>query len=115
MIKSCPVNLFSSKKFATAKQAAAFIDLIPQLNGSEKIKGKTTMSKNGPFRVRAKLFLAAISASTHNPDIRVQRRRLLAAGKTKMQALGAAMRKLIQICFSVLKKQTKYQSQMSLN
>nr|CBX86851.1 hypothetical protein [Photobacterium damselae subsp. damselae] len=40
---------------------------------------------------------------------------MLAAGKTKMQALGAAMRKLIQICFSVLKTQTKYQPQMSLN
>ncbi|MCZ6805271.1 MAG: IS110 family transposase, partial [Proteobacteria bacterium] len=31
------------------------------------------------------------------------------AGKTKMQALGAAMRKLIQICFGVVKNQTEYQ------
>ncbi|TNZ86049.1 hypothetical protein CGK40_24830, partial [Vibrio parahaemolyticus] len=59
----------------------------------------------------AKLFLAAVSASTHNPDIKAQKRRLLAAGKTKMQALGDAMRKLIQICFGVLKTQTKYQPQ----
>lgn len=109
------VYLFRSKKFATAKQAAAFIGLIPQLNESGKLKGRTTMSKNGPSRVRAKLFLAAISASTHNPDIREQKRRLLAAGKTKMQALGAAMRKLIQICFGVLKTQTKYQPQVTLN
>ncbi|WP_345779320.1 transposase [Photobacterium damselae] len=55
------VYLFSSKKFATAKQAAAFIGLIPQLNESGKLKGRTPMSKNGPSRVRAKLFLAAIS------------------------------------------------------
>ncbi|TRN07558.1 IS110 family transposase, partial [Vibrio fluvialis] len=30
-------------------------------------------------------------------------------------ALGAAMRKLIQICFGVLKTQTKYQPQVTLN
>ncbi|MGI2799505.1 transposase [Photobacterium damselae] len=99
--------MFSSKKFATAKQAAAFIGLIPQLNESGKLKGRTTMSKNGPSRVRAKLFLAAISASTHNPDIREQKRRLLAAGKTQMQALGAAMRKLIQICFGAAENTNK--------
>ncbi|HIF9205862.1 hypothetical protein C5F63_14835 [Photobacterium damselae subsp. damselae] len=60
------VYMFSSKKFTTAKQAA-FIGLIPQLNESGKLKGRTTMSKNGPSRVRAKLFLAAMSASTHPP------------------------------------------------
>ena len=75
------------------------------------LDSRTTLSKVGPSRVRAKLFLAAVSASTHNPDIKAQKRRLLAAGKTKMQALGAAMRKLIQICFGVLKTQTKYQPQ----
>uniref|UniRef100_UPI00389295B4 transposase n=1 Tax=Vibrio parahaemolyticus TaxID=670 RepID=UPI00389295B4 len=57
------------------------------LNESGKLKGRTTMSKNGPSRVRAKLFLAAISASTHNPDIREQKRRLLAAVKPKCRHL----------------------------
>ncbi len=32
-----------------------------------------------------------------------------------MQALGAAMRKLIQICFGAIKNQRKYQSELSLN
>ncbi|MCX4029768.1 hypothetical protein OQE68_26565 [Spartinivicinus sp. SM1973] len=45
--------------------------------------------------------MAAVAAGQFNPDIRAQRNRLLKAGKTKMQALGAAMRKLIQICFGV--------------
>ncbi len=35
-------------------------------------------------------------------------------GGTKMQALGAAMRKLIQICFGVIKNQTRYQSALGL-
>jgi hypothetical protein len=54
-------------------------------------------------------------SGTHNPDIKAQKNRLLAAGKTKMQALGAAMRKLIQICFEVIKNQTRYQSALTLN
>ncbi|GAD91431.1 putative transposase, partial [Vibrio halioticoli NBRC 102217] len=102
------VYLFSAKQFSSAKQAAAFVGLIPRLNESGNFKGRTTLSKVGPSRVRAKLFLAAVSASTHNPDIKEQKRRLLEAGKTKMQALGAAMRKLVQICYGVLKTQTEY-------
>ena len=109
------VYLFSAKKFSNAKQAAAFIGLIPRLNESGNLKGRTTLSKVGPSRVRAKLFLAAVSASTHNPDIKMQKQRLLAAGKTKMQALGAAMRKLIQICFGVLKSGTIYQQRTAQN
>ncbi|EKU63132.1 pilin inverting domain protein [Acinetobacter baumannii 25977_9] len=35
--------------------------------------------------------------------------RLLSSGKNKMCALGAAMRKLIYLCYSVLKHQTAYQ------
>ncbi len=36
----------------------------------------------------------------------------LKSGKTKMQALGAAMRKLIHISFGVIKNQTEYQPQV---
>lgn len=117
IVKSCHVNLFTCSALRNSPPPSKqhLLVYIPQLNESGKLKGRTTMSKNGPSRVRAKLFLAAISASTHNPDIREQKRRLLAAGKTKMQALGAAMRKLIQICFGVLKTQTKYQPQVTLN
>jgi len=103
------VYLFAVKHFKTAKQAAAYIGLMPKLKGSGKFKGRSTMSKTGPARLRAKLYLAAGVACQHNPDIKAQRERLLKAGKTKVQALGAAMRKLIQICFGVVKNQTEYQ------
>jgi hypothetical protein len=46
---------------------------------------------------QAKLFLAAVTACKHNPDIRAQKVRLTHAGKTKMQIVGAAMKKLIEI------------------
>ena len=107
------VYLFSAKEFKTAKQVAAYCGLIPKLKESGNFKGRTTLSKTGPSRIRAKLYMAAISASQYNPQIKAQQKRLLESGKTKMQALGAAMRKLIQICFGVFKHQSEYQPQMN--
>lgn len=86
-----------------------------QLNESVKLKGSTTMSKNGLSRVRAKLFLATISASIHNLDIRKHKRRFLIADKTQTQALDTVMKRLIPICFGALRTQAKYQPQVSLN
>ena len=106
------VYLFASKRFQSARQAAAYLGLIPKLKESGTLKGRTTLSKIGSARIRAKLYMAAVCASTHNPDIKAQKARLLKAGKVKMQALGAAMRKLIQICFGVIKHQSEYQPQL---
>jgi len=47
--------------------------------------------------------MAAIVATELNRDIKAQHQRLLARGKAKMATLGAAMRKLVHICFGVLK------------
>ena len=104
--------LFATKSFKSAKQAAAFLGLIPKMKESGKMKGKTMLTKQGSPRIRAKLYMAAVCASTFNKDIKDQRARLLKAGKCKMQALGAAMRKLVQICYGVIKHQTEYQPQV---
>ncbi|RTE67348.1 IS110 family transposase [Amphritea opalescens] len=103
--------LFAAKRFKTAKQVAAYMGLIPKLKESGKIKGYTALSKTGPSHLRAKLYMAAVTAKQHNPDIRRQYERLLAAGKAKMSALGAAMRKLVQVCFGVVKNQSEFQVQ----
>lgn len=103
-----------SRQFYQASQVAAFIGVVPKLHESGKLKGRTTLCKNGPGRLRAKLYMAAIVATKYNPDIKRQYERLLKAGKTKMQALGAAMRKLVQICFGVLKHQSEYRPQIAI-
>lgn len=103
--------LFSAKNFKSAKQAAAYLGLIPRFNESGKMKGRTTLTKHGPSRLRAKLYMPAVVASTYNPDIRAQKTRLLAAGKSKMEAIGAAMRKLVQICYGVVNSGKEYQPQ----
>ena len=105
------LSVLNSRDFEKASQAAAFVGVVPKLWESGKMKGRTTLCKNGPGRIRAVLYMAAIVATKYNPDIKIQYERLLKAGKTKMQALGAAMRKLVQICFGVLKHQSEYRTQ----
>lgn len=105
------VALLRSRPFVEASQAAAFVGVVPRLWESGKLKGRSTLAKNGSSRFRAKLYMAAVVAIQHNPDVRALYERLLKRGKAKMQALGAAMRKLVHICFGVLKHQSKYQPQ----
>jgi len=53
--------------------------------------------------------MAAIVGTQYNPHIKVLYQRLHKRGKTKMSALGAAMRKLVHLCFGVLKTRQPYQ------
>jgi hypothetical protein len=54
--------------------------------------------------------MAAIVAFHYNPHVRSRYDRLLARGKAKKAALGAAMRKLVHLCFGVIKTGTPYQA-----
>lgn len=101
-------------RFGKAEECAAFLGLIPKLKQSGLMKGRTTLSKKGPASIRAKLYLPAVVAKTHNAPIRALCARMLTAGKCKMQAIGAAMRKLVHQCFGVLKHQTFYSAQAAI-
>lgn len=105
------LSVLHSRDFASGSQVAAYLGLVPQLKQSGKWKGQTRLSKRGPGWIRAKLYMAAVVASQWNPEIQRQRARLLGRGKTKMQALGAAMRKLVHQCYGVVKQQTEYRPQ----
>ena len=107
------VALIRSRPFVSARQCSAFIGLNPVIRESgSSVRGRSHLSKMGDAKIRAKLYMAAIVAIQYNPDIKQQYERLLKNGKAKMAALGAAMRKLVQICFGVLKHQIPYQPQV---
>ncbi len=102
-------------KFQTARQVAAFVGLTPTEHTSGKsVAKKARLSKAGASIYRKKLYMCAIVAMKYNPDVANLYERLISNGKTPMSALGAAMRKLIHICFGVIKHQTKFKSQLSL-
>lgn len=90
-------------KYESARHVAAYAGLTPRNNRSGTLRGRTRLSKTGNARVRKALFLPAIVARQHNPIVRAFCQRLAQRGKTKMQIVGAAMRKLIHIAYGVLK------------
>lgn len=104
--------VIGSRQFDSASQCSAYLGLVPVLHESgSSVRG---LSKAGNPTIRAKLYVAAMVATTYNPDSKTQYLRLTRNGKSKMSALGVAMRKLIQICFGTLKHQQSYQPQVSI-
>ncbi len=100
-----------SHQFCAAEQLAAYLGLVPvERQSGSSLMGRARLSKAGPARVRAVLFMAAIVAKQYNPHVKALYDRLIARGKSKMSALGAAMRKLVHLCFGVLKTQRPYQA-----
>jgi len=91
------------RQYKSARQVAAYAGLTPRNNRSGTRRGQTRLSKTGNARVRKALFLPAMVAKRHNPVVRSFCQRLARRGKSKMQLVGAAMRKLIHIAFGVLK------------
>lgn len=91
-------------RFRSARQASAYGGLTPQEHQSgSSVHGKPRMCKIGNARLRQALFLPSLSAIRHNPLIEPFYERLLAAGKSKMCAIGAAMHKLLRLAYGVLK------------
>lgn len=94
--------LFGAKRFASAKQAVAFLGLVPvEFDSGTRVHRRPRLSKAGEGGWRARLYMPALVAIRFNSAIRAQFTRLTGAGKSKMSAIGAAMRKLVQIAFGV--------------
>lgn len=82
---------------------AALAGVAPINRDSGRMKGKRR-TYGGRARVRRTLYLAALSASKHNPIIREFYERLLAGGKEKKVALVACMHKILTILNAMLRK-----------
>ena len=90
--------------YPSAKHAAADAGLTPaERSSGSSVRGKPRLSKIGNPRVRKLLYFPALAAIRYNPVIKALRDRLLAQGKPKMVAVGAAMRKLLHLAYGVLK------------
>jgi transposase len=98
-----------SSSFSSAEQLAAYLGVVPvERQSGTSVLARARLSKAGSTRIRALLFMSAIVGIRHNRHVKVLYERLLAKGKSKMAALGAAMRKIVHLCFGVLKNQTPY-------
>ena len=90
----------------------AYLGLISKIRELGALKGRLMLSKVALPNVRAKIYMAAVVTKQYAPDVKVLYEHLKNRGKTHMEALGVAMRKLVKICFDVLKHQSKYKPQI---
>jgi transposase len=91
------------------RQIAALAGLAPFTRQSGQWRGKSFIG-GGRSRVRAALFMAALVAARHNPVLKAFRDRLVAAGKPKIVATVATMRKLLTILNAMIRDQKPWQS-----
>jgi transposase len=92
-----------STEFRSARSVAAFAGLVPRQHRSgTSVQKRSRLSKTGNARLRKALYFPALSAMRSNPAVQAQAERLRARGLAKMAVVGAAMRKLVQICYGVL-------------
>lgn len=91
------------------RQIASLAGLAPWTRQSGKWKGKSFIG-GGRARLRAALFMAALAAAKHNPALKAFRDRLVDAGKPKIVALVATMRKLLTILNAIIRDHTPWKS-----
>lgn len=92
------------ERFANARQAAAFAGLDPRQHESgSSVRGRTRMSKIGHSYLRKALYMPAVVALHRTDWGKTMHQRLAANGKSAMVMIGAMMRKLIHVAFSVIK------------
>jgi transposase len=102
-VSSHMTALFAGRTFERAEQLAAYLGMVPvQWESGSSVRGRPHMSKAGPAHLRKVLYMPAVMARRCNPHIKALNDRLLAKGKSKMAAIGAAMRKLAHLCFGVV-------------
>jgi transposase len=89
------------------RQISKLVGVAPLANDSGQRKGARRIW-GGRAPVRAVLYMATLSAITHNPVIKAFYSRLIAAGKAKKVAIVACMRKLLTILNAMLRDQAMW-------
>ncbi len=91
-------------RFHSAAQLAAYAGLTARHHQSgSSVHRPGRLSKVGNKRLRAALYMPALSAKRFNPLIKDMVSRLEERGKRPMVIVGAVMRKLLHIAFGVLR------------
>jgi transposase len=92
------------------RRIAALAGLAPWTRQSGQWKGSSFIG-GGRAAVRAALFLGAMVAARHNPDLKAFRDRLVAKGKPKLVALVATARKLLTILNAIIRDRQPWRQQ----
>lgn len=100
-------------RFRSARQAAAFAGLVPRMHESGTSVRKAPRMRRGDRLLKSTLYMAALASTRHNAQLHMHYQGLLKAGKSKMSALGALMRRILHISFGMLKHNTPYRPELA--
>lgn len=94
---------------ATKTEIAALTGLAPYTRESGSYKGKAFISQ-GRALVRKSIYMAALTASFHNPILKEFYKKLRAAGKAAKVAIIAVARRMVVIINTMLKNKQSWQA-----
>jgi transposase len=95
-------------------QLAAYAGLVPfPFQSGSSVFRRASIGHAGHARLRAALYMAALSARTFNPTIKAFYDRLIANGKPAKVALCACARKLTHIAWALVTKQQVFDPDFS--
>ncbi len=95
-------------EYRSSKAVGAFAGLSPREHQSGTMRGRTHLAKTGNSGLRKMLYFPAISAAQCNPVLKALYERLVVAGKPKMVAPAAVIRKLLVLAYGVLKSKRSF-------
>jgi transposase len=92
-------------------QSVLLAGLAPsEFRSGKSVYKHTRLSKAGSRHLRVHacvngqaVYFPAVTAVRHNPLVKALYERLIASGKARMAAMGAAMRKVLMLAFGLLK------------
>ena len=94
------------------RQWVAYAGLDPrEYTSGTSVHKKVRISKAGNKHLRRALYMPALVAVQHQPQVRAFYEHLLARGKTKLQALVATMRKLLHAIYGMFKHDQLFDGQ----
>jgi transposase len=94
------------------QEIAALVGVAPFNRDSGRFRGKRSIW-GGRASVRRVLYMATLTARTHNPTLKAFANRLQKAGKPFKVIMTACMRKLLTILNTLLKENTQWLPQKS--
>lgn len=101
-------------RFSSSKALVAWAGLNPMRQESGEYKGKSRISKMGNSAMRKALYMPAIVAMKWNPAVKALKTRLEAGHKTGKVVVCAAMKKLLQLAYGVLKSGCPFNAEICL-
>ena len=97
------IEIGSVERFRSVKHLASFFGLHPVFKTSGDGTKCVQMSKQGRKQPRVILFMVTLTAIRHNPLIKEIYIHNILKGKTKMDAIGVCMHKILRIVYGMLK------------